>query len=73
MEGAGIGSTSTSGGGFSGRKVHQTALALLPEEGSPLHAAIQAIRREHDKKQFHRWMPHINVCVGTGMVGTVLI
>lgn len=52
-----------SGGGvFSGRKVHQSALALLPEEPSALHAAIQAIRREHDK-HFLRWMPHINVYV----------
>ncbi len=53
---AGEGTTSP----FSGRKLHQTALALLPEEGTPLHAAIQSIRLEHDK-QFNRWMPHINV------------
>ena len=49
---------------FSGRKVHQSALALLPEETSPLHAAIQTIRKEHDK-HFQRWMPHINVYVRT--------
>lgn len=67
--GAAASSSTPAGGGgggggasnpFSGKKVHQSALALLPEEGTPLYAAIQAIRREHDK-QFYRWMPHINV------------
>ena len=59
MTGSTGGGSSDDGGGkptpapaptFSGRKVHQSALALIPEEGSALHAAIQSIRREHDKQ-----------------------
>jgi len=45
---------------FSGRKVHQSALALLPDAQSPLYSAIQATRRTHDK-HFKRWPPHVNI------------
>lgn len=45
---------------FSGRKVHQSALALLPDPATPLYSSIQATRQAHDK-HFRRWPPHINI------------
>ena len=45
---------------FSGRKVHQSALALLPDAATQLYSSIQATRRTHDK-HFKRWPPHINI------------
>ncbi|EKU20089.1 endonuclease exonuclease phosphatase family, partial [Nannochloropsis gaditana CCMP526] len=45
---------------FSGRKVHQSALALMPDMDSSLFTAIQSIRRSHDK-HYRRWPPHVNI------------
>lgn len=45
---------------FSGRKLHQSALALLPDADTPLYSSIQATRRVHDK-HFKRWPPHVNI------------
>jgi len=45
---------------FSGRKLHQSALALLPDGDTPLYSSIQATRRVHDK-HFKRWPPHVNI------------
>jgi hypothetical protein len=35
-------------------------VALVLEPATPIHDAVQTIRRKHDK-HFDRWMPHINL------------
>ncbi len=39
-------------------KTHHTAVAILPPQ--EVWEPIQTIRRQYDR-QFHRWMPHINL------------
>ncbi|PAA47732.1 hypothetical protein BOX15_Mlig019835g1, partial [Macrostomum lignano] len=42
------------------KKTHQSAIVLMPPADTSVYQAVQDVRRQHDR-QFHRWMPHINL------------
>ncbi len=46
------------GGGTPPQKTHQTAIVVIPPR--ELWGQIQTIRSRYDR-QYHRWMPHINL------------